>query len=293
MFGSDSRFYRLVPWMSAFSLVSVTVLYALKTEWENETTKDDHDSNISIVTAGVYLSPAACPEWGNLCAALHCTTQENRSAHSTSCSPLQTHRDTDCPQLCLPAAHTHTHRKKIKTASDEIALVTWDCRWFDEAHSGVISMTVYYRFIHHINSLRNTWVKRTPSPLSPASWKQMNGWTHLPSCFFSPVSPWQRWIGGGERRGGQSAKVHWNKDRQRESEITWCSSRWGIPVVTSLKAETSSTASGLCVRYTCTNQICTNTSLQKYVGTLLCLSLSWQSELLLYWTEQCFRFFPY
>lgn len=80
-------------------------------------------SNNSLVNAAVYLNPAACPASENLFAALRCRGEENKSAHSTSCNPLHTHLDTNCPQLCLPARHTH---RKNKIARNRIVIVTRD-----------------------------------------------------------------------------------------------------------------------------------------------------------------------
>lgn len=58
----------------------------------------------------VYLSPAAPPVSGNVCAAPHYRQQENKSACSTSCSPLQKCPDRSCPQRCLPAEHTKEYK---------------------------------------------------------------------------------------------------------------------------------------------------------------------------------------
>lgn len=96
-----------------------------------------------VVSAEVYLSPAACPLSGSLCAALRCRKEENKNAHSTSCSPPRTHHDTNYPQLCLPATHKQedkTHDRKKQNINGQKT----DYFWLYSMLSNKTMTTVHY-----------------------------------------------------------------------------------------------------------------------------------------------------
>lgn len=81
-----------------------------------------------IVNIIVYLNPAAYPVSENLLAAPHCRKEENKNAHSTSCSPPQTHHDTNCPQLYRQAEQTKGRKiitTRITNNYDHSCQINW------------------------------------------------------------------------------------------------------------------------------------------------------------------------
>lgn len=150
----------------------------------------------------MYLNPAAYPASENLLAAPHCRKEENRNAHSTSCSPLQTHLDTNCPQLYLQAEQTKG--RKIIT--------TWITNNYGHScqinqQSCVVRRSIVIYCICNAG-LRAQQHNNYELPPFPASERRMNGWTRHLSGLSSPVSPLQCPSGGVGKRVGRYAKVH-------------------------------------------------------------------------------------
>lgn len=150
-----------------------------------------------IVNIIVYLNPAAYPASENLLAAPHCRKEENKNAHSTSCSPLQTHLDTNCPQLYLQAEQT---KRKIITT-----WITDNCQI--NPKSCVVRRSIVIYCICNAG-LRAQQHNNYELPPFPASERRMNGWTRHLSGLSLPVSPLQSPSGGVGKRVEQYAKVH-------------------------------------------------------------------------------------